>query len=741
MCLHLHRQFVIVLLATLLLLPPSIRASDEDDARERRNLRHEGNHHSSNNGGPIGGQFSVDGFKSVDDDRRAKHQKMRAELRRRRHINRQNKHARVIMFGGKQVKLSPGVFDGIMHPTDPLHKMGGMLAGVYKDYMGESSTTPFSPFRNNMDESFVHEDGTVSIDAVAFGDGSDLQDMLDELTPHGFQVDATYRHVASGTIPVSSLGDMCSCSTLMLAMPALSITESQEEGERRREAGTVTSEGVYAMEVDKVLNDLGFIGTGVTVGVLSDSYNTRDGEDDDIFSRNLPPKHRINILDDTAGGIDEGRAMMQIIHDVAPGANLAFHTGFGGQARFAQGIIKLAEAGCDVIVDDIFNTFEPAFQDGIIAQAVDEVYHDYGVAYFSSAGNYGRGSYESAFRDSGIASIVNGITYQLHDFAYGSGPSISFLQTLFLPNRGLVRLIFQWDEPFASALPGSPGSSSDMAFFVMDPVTGVMLTVKDDVNIGQDPIEVADLDVSAFLLSIGRGSAPGYNFQISIGLSKGEAPTRMKMIVISGGRFIDYPTNSATGYGHNAATGSSAVAAAYAQSTPPFGVDPPIVEPYSSACGTPILFDKDGNRLYKPEIRNQPKFTGPDGVINTFFPTPSNPVFTGTSAAAPHVAAVAALMLEANPKLWPNQIQYILKLTATEMSDPTIPGTEEQLFDFRTGYGFVNASAALKHVYSHGKSYSSSGSYSHGGSSTGGSSTHQGKSRRNLRTRYNATLA
>lgn len=75
---------------------------------------------------------------------------------------------------------------------------------------------------------------------------------------------------------------------------------------------------------------------------------------------------------------------MQIIHDVAPGSNLAFHTGFGGAAVFANGIIRLAtEAGCKVIVDDLFYFFEPAFQDGIIARAVDRVRNRNGVAYFS----------------------------------------------------------------------------------------------------------------------------------------------------------------------------------------------------------------------------------------------------------------------------------------------------------------------------------------------------------------------
>ena len=50
---------------------------------------------------------------------------------------------------------------------------------------------------------------------------------------------------------------------------------------------------------------------------------------------------------------DEGRAMLQIIHDIAPKANLAFRTGFINSTDFADGIRELEQAGCDLIVDDI----------------------------------------------------------------------------------------------------------------------------------------------------------------------------------------------------------------------------------------------------------------------------------------------------------------------------------------------------------------------------------------------------
>jgi len=86
------------------------------------------------------------------------------------------------------------------------------------------------------------------------------------------------------------------------------------------------------------------------------------------------PTATTTVIDDTASpGIDEGRAMAQLIHDIAPDASVSFHTAFNGIADFAQGIQDLADDGADIIVDDIIYFAEPMFQDGIVAQAVDNV--------------------------------------------------------------------------------------------------------------------------------------------------------------------------------------------------------------------------------------------------------------------------------------------------------------------------------------------------------------------------------
>ncbi|MBK7855000.1 MAG: hypothetical protein IPJ79_08925 [Bacteroidetes bacterium] len=106
---------------------------------------------------------------------------------------------------------------------------------------------------------------------------------------------------------------------------------------------------------------------------------------------------------------------MQIVHDIAPKADLAFRTGFISAGDMAQGILALEQANCDVIVDDITFITEPFFQDGVVAQAVDNVAAQ-GVSYFSAAGNFGNKSYSAVFNPT---ATPNGIVGSAHNFGGG----------------------------------------------------------------------------------------------------------------------------------------------------------------------------------------------------------------------------------------------------------------------------------------------------------------------------------
>ncbi len=167
--------------------------------------------------------------------------------------------------------------------------------------------------------------------------------------------------------------------------------------------------------------------------------------------------------------------------------------------------------------------------------------------------------------------------------------------------------------------------------------------------------------------------------------------------------FNEYATNSGTLFGHANAAGAAAVAAAPWYNTPAFGVSPPQVEPFSSRGGTNILFSDTGVRLDSATVRARPNFTAPDGGNTTFFfsdtaaDADTFPNFFGTSAAAPAAAAVAALLLQANPSLTPAQVDNALASTALDMDDPFTTGFDTG-FDNATGTGLIRADQAVAAV-------------------------------------------
>jgi len=110
--------------------------------------------------------------------------------------------------------------------------------------------------------------------------------------------------------------------------------------------GSVDSEGDAAMDTQTIRDTYGIDGSGVTLGIISDSFDARASGDvaTSITNGDLPGLGNPNgyvtpvvVLEDDPDGEDEGRAMSEIIHDVAPGAILVFHAAFlGGQAGLAD---------------------------------------------------------------------------------------------------------------------------------------------------------------------------------------------------------------------------------------------------------------------------------------------------------------------------------------------------------------------------------------------------------------------
>jgi len=604
----------------------------------------------------------------------------------------------------------------------------------------------------------------VAIDAVTRGDPQALKSALLNL---GLEHPAVFLNDVGGWLPVNQL------ETAAARGEVLSIRAAMPH---KGAAGAVATQGDYAQQSDVIRTDYpALTGKGVTVGVISDSFNcyaayqaTGSGVPasgaegyayngftadyaSDVASGALPAN--VNVLEtenycfnyanpdspaNQPTGLpygDEGRAMLQIVYAIAPGATLDFYTGAQSEADFANGITTLAGAGAKVIADDLVYYDEPFFQDGLIAEAVDTV-ESQGVAYFSAAGNdQETPSYLNNTPSFGTlsASAPNAGEHLLNFDATGATTVTSLPVTIPPLSPGdYVAVVVEWDQPYVTGCTANPSTLCTGATSQIDVcLTGatgsdVLLNYDNTVAscsgpnaVGSDPYQVMIIANPA----VGSNNTAPANIDIQIGLVNGTMPPGRIIVDVQddgqGSTINQFSPNGPTIQGHRGAAGAAAVGAAWYFDTPLCGTSPATLESYSSAGGAPILFNTAGTRLATPVVRQKPDFVGPDGVNDTFlgftlasagppYPStglltttisecqnnPNYPNFFGTSAATPHAAAIAALMLQANSAVTPAAIYGALRSTALAMPVTTNAGCSSNPNDC-SGYGFIQARAAL----------------------------------------------
>jgi CHRD domain/Bacterial Ig-like domain (group 3)/Divergent InlB B-repeat domain len=373
-------------------------------------------------------------------------------------------------------------------PVPP--NLGGGLDVVYQAYLEDSGALPQgvlpAPDREAaqsfLAEAFQDSAGRVRV-LVHLNANKSLDEVLAALKRSGkFVVEAHSAKYRAGVVDGwLAVGDAATIARLPGVQSVVLSTKPENN------VGLVTQKGVVQHRVDQVP---AYDGTGITLGVLSDSYNNSTATikaPADVASGDLPgvgnpagnTQPVVIVQDDT--GLDEGRAMLQLVHDIAPKARLGFATANGGPLQFADNIRSLAGlpgaprsvAGfnADIIVDDIIYLTEPMFSDGIVAQAVNDVTAA-GKHYFSSAGNrQATQGFAGNFNQVGPSGLptagsninlagVDPILYAggFHNFRSDGTQDIA--QTLrrtagSTTNTNNTRLVFQWDDPFDKVTPGT----------------------------------------------------------------------------------------------------------------------------------------------------------------------------------------------------------------------------------------------------------------------------------------------
>jgi VCBS repeat-containing protein len=416
------------------------------------------------------------------------------------------------------------------------------------------------------------------------------------------------------------------------------------------EAG-VGPNGATAAQLQAALDESGLNvnGTGIKVGVLSDSFNDLGGAATDEADGALPSASKVQVLEDLpSGGTDEGRAMMQIVHDIAPGASLAFYTASESEQDFANGILALAAAGCKVICDDESYFDEPFFQNGVVAKAIETVEAE-GVTYVSAAGNDASNGYQAAWTPT--SGTFDGTT--LTDAESFGG---SLVQTVTINTEGTgdsVPLLLEWNQPYGAA-------TSDLEILVFQ--NGKLVGTATNRTSGEPTNPWVGMNLSA------TGT-----YQIAIENLSGPNPGLIKEITEGDGLPATISgANSGTVVGHALTPGVIAAGAVSAADTPAFGVSPESESFSSSGAGAELLFADNGTALSSPDVLNPVAVSGIDDVATTVNGNLSD--FFGTSAASASLAGVAALLLSANPDLTPAQVKQIMEETALPMSNSAVSG-------------------------------------------------------------------
>jgi hypothetical protein len=510
------------------------------------------------------------------------------------------------------------------------------------------------------------------------------------------------------------------------------------------EGGSVISQALQQLNVAGARAAFGARGAGETIGVISDSFNsatltetgaplaTHAHEDEvtnDLSGRastcsgqQLPVQV---IAEDPAGQqpppTDEGRAMLQAVHDLAPHAKLAFATGAPAEISFAQNIEKLAApvsaggAGADVIVDDLAYPTEPFFQEGPVADAIRRV-TEKGVLYFAAAGNdnllNAKGediaSWEAPeFRGAASCNAVVEAELTAALAGVGLGPyepdCLNFdpggVDTEFgitVEPGGWLKLNLQWAEPWFGvetalfAFLVAEGGGEEKVIEA-DGINALLATPQLLLN-WQNPTAEAQ----TVRLVVARCSGPNCNPQASA-----TADPPIKFVIADDGAGvseIEYPEPEAPDvvgpaiYGHR---GSAYVTTVGAVSFQESSTAPKQPEPYSSRGPVthyygPVDGPKPAKALATPEVLQKPNITATDCASNTFFGifALGGWHFCGSSQAAEHAATVAALMQQTAPLATPANILTKLEATATKFTVVKSPDA--------VGSGMVNALAAMK---------------------------------------------
>jgi hypothetical protein len=431
----------------------------------------------------------------------------------------------------------------------------------------------------------------------------------------------------------------------------------------------VTSEADAVLHLDQ-LRAAGFRGAGVRVGVISTGVvNLASYQAAGV----LPAG--IYISQNTAGTLDEGSWMLELVHQHAPDATLGFCDG-----------IDLDFNGCiqdlgnnfhaDIIVDDILfsGQFYPDATAATIAQL--ETASDR-LVFIHLSGNEQNGGYWQGPFVPGAA-LLAGSQLMLLDFGIASGGASDMFNAVTVPAGERLRLILNWNDP-----PHEPANHA-LSAYLLDGSSQVL----SQVSAQADPTLLLDYTNATgaaqtvrLAVSLDSGSAQGLVVQLTEGSATCNIecqPLAHASAGLAGGTIGDVADALVVG----------ATFAASPRSLEAWSNHGPFRLDFQAAADAAAPDGFDYTRLTAPLQIAKPDLVAPDCVTTPFSDGKklANNQFCGTSAAVPSIAGAAALLESAGFNR--TQVLKALRSTAVPLGAAA--------WDPGYGFGLADAAAALR---------------------------------------------
>ena len=391
-----------------------------------------------------------------------------------------------------------------------------------------------------------------------------------------------------------------------------------------------TSQGSYTVE-SNVVNTINYTGQGVNIAVVDIGFDVNNTD----ISPNIVNYTSFRFDNNIAhGNIDHGTKVAEIILDVAPDANLYLYN-YYGTTSFVNMVDHIIDRGDIDVISMSLSRFGPVGPFNGTSETSLKVKdaRDNGIIWVNSAGNYAERHWNGTFTSLDSDGW--------HDFATDETIDIT------ANTNSLIRLQLTWDDPWGS-------SNNDYDLYLFNSTIGPVASSTTVQSGTQNPIETISYNVT---------SSPG-TYHVAIYNSSATISNELELFSI-GVHKLDQ---------QNQVKSSSITIPADSQGAITVGAvnyNTELLKDYSSQGPT-----NDG--------RLKPDVVGPTDVITSIG------TFGGTSAAAPHVAGVSALIKQAYPYYTADQIQEKLELTTKDYN----------VKNNQNGTGLINAVNAMPFAFS-----------------------------------------